>query len=89
MFFFSAIRAFPKKTHTAYALLTQHFFPSDESNPRAKQIKHIDLLLKCTNIILVKNYEWKVSIEFGRLLSNLKEGRSFDLYTLDFGRNTI
>ena len=26
--------------HTAWALLTQHFYPSDELNPRAKQIKN-------------------------------------------------
>ena len=43
--FFSNTGTFPKiwghPAHTAWALLTQHFYPSDESNPRAKQIKNI------------------------------------------------
>ena len=45
IFFFISKGVFPKiwghPTHTAQALLTQHFFPSDEPNPRAKQIKSI------------------------------------------------
>ena len=44
-FFFSNTGTFPKiwghPAHTAQALLTQHFYPPDESNPRAKQIKNI------------------------------------------------
>ena len=44
-FFFGNKGVFPKiwghPAHTAEALLTQHFFPSDELNLRAKQIKNV------------------------------------------------
>ena len=37
--------------HTAQALLTQHFYPSDESNPRTKQIKTSTALIVSNNLL--------------------------------------
>ena len=56
--FFRNKSAFPKIWgHPAHALLTQQFYPSDESNPRAKQIKNIHSFNCFVQPVLYNNFK--------------------------------